>query len=181
MIIVSGPSTVGKNPLINSVCDEYNMKFLVPITTRQIRTDELEGIDYYFVSEDDFQKGIVNGLIPEWDYCLGNYYGYAYTFDGTIKGITHGLSRMALRIKKRHENEIVTVFLKPKNIENIYKTLEKIYTGEMLVSRKALVREEILHSKMFDYIFEVDGDVKKMLMNKEFKSILDNEYHLGNA
>ena len=147
----------------------------IPITTRQIRLNEKEGIDYNFVSVDDFQTSIVNGLVTEWDYCLDNYYGYDYTFDGTLAGITHGLSRMALRIKKKHENDVVTVFLKPKSIDSIYLTLDKIYTGKMLELRKDLVKEELIHSKMFDYVFEVDGNVKELLLNKEFLNILENE------
>lgn len=176
LIIISGPSTVGKNPLISCVCEAYkNMEFLVPITTRKKRTDESEGIDYHFLSVDAFQYGIINGFIPEWDYCLGNYYGYSYTFDGTLHGITHGLSRMALRIKKKHESEIVTIFLKPKNIDAIYSALNVIYSGNMLELRKALVKEEMMHSKMFDYVFEVDGNIKELLLNEKFRNIIECE------
>ena len=110
MIIVSGPSTIGKNPLIYKVCNEYDFEFVIPSTTRQIRKEETNGKDYEFLCQSDFQQKIKDGTITEWDYVLGNYYGYSFVFPGNNRMITHGLSRMTIRIKNKYPNDITTVF-----------------------------------------------------------------------
>ena len=173
MIIISGPSTVGKNPLIYRICELYDMEFVAPITTRSIRKEETNGVDYLFYGKEKFQQKIVNGEISEWDYVLNNYYGYSYKFPGTVSHITHGLSRMALRIKKKYPEDITTIFLKPKKVDRIFDALEKIYKDEQLVLRKALVNEEIMHSKLFDRCFIIENSVFELLENQEFLSLIN--------
>ena len=77
MIIVSGPSTVGKNPFIAEACNLLPLHFYVPITTRTKRKDEIDGRDYHFISRAAFQAKISTNEIEQWDYCLKNYYGYS--------------------------------------------------------------------------------------------------------
>lgn len=89
----------------------YRLEYVVPCTTRKIRTEEVNGKDYYFLSKQEFQLRVRDGRMTEWDYSLDNYYGYDFQFPGNNKKITHGLSRMALRIKKQHSSDITTVFL----------------------------------------------------------------------
>lgn len=173
MIIVSGPSTVGKNPLIYRMCKEYGFNFVIPSTTREIRKEEIAGEDYHFISQLDFQTQIKKGIITEWDYALNNYYGYAFEFPGNSRMITHGLSRMTIRIKEKYPNEITTVFLKPTNVDRIYMTLEKIYRGQELELRRALVKEEIIHSCMFDIVIDIEDSVFDVLTDNRIKSILD--------
>lgn len=174
MIIVSGPSTIGKNPLIYKLCSMYNMNYLTPYTSRNRRPEESNCIDYFFLTKEDFQKEIISGKINHWDYCLNNYYGYAFDFAKGTNYITHGLSRMALRIKASHPNSVSTVFIKPKNLEDIDKTLDRIYCGEDLILRKLLVREEICHSQMFDHVFTVNRFAKEILTDSRLISIINN-------
>lgn len=174
MIIVSGPSTIGKNPLIYKLCSMYNIHYLIPYTSRRRRPEESNGVDYFFLTKEDFQKKIMLGEINNWDYCLNNYYGYAFDFAKGTNYITHGLSRMALRIKASYPNNVSTVFIKPNNLENINKTLDKIYFGEDLVLRKSLVQEEINHSPMFDYVFVVNKYAKEILNDGRLISCIKN-------
>ena len=174
MIIISGPSTIGKNPFIYKACDLYNLKYIVPYTTRAIRQEEKNGKDYVFLSKKDFQSKIKSNKINEWDYCLDNYYGYMFNFPITKSQITHGLSRMALRIKAKHPNKITTVFIMPKDKDIIFKKLKEIYTGKQLLLREALVEEEICHSSMFDFIFTRPKSIFDLLYEKEMKNILLN-------
>ena len=77
VIFISGPSTIGKNPLIDAVRCEYNYSFVVPWTTRNMRKEE-DGIgDYHFVTKETFKNNILNNTIAEWDYVLANYYGFS--------------------------------------------------------------------------------------------------------
>lgn len=175
MIIVSGPSTVGKNPFIYKVCELYDFKYIIPCTTRAIRHDELEGRDYTFLSRGEFQSKIKNKEINNWDYCLENYYGYIYDFPGSSFHITHGLSRMALRIKAKYPDEVTTVFLMPDNKDRIYNNLKQIYSGKALYLREALVEEEICHSNLFDQVFICPESVFDLLNQKEVIRFLQDE------
>ena len=172
MIIISGPSTVGKNPFIYQACNLYNLHYITPCTTREMRLEERNDKDYFFLSKLDFQSKIQSKSISEWDYCLGNYYGYMFTFPGISNQITHGLSRMALRIKAKYPREITTVFLMPKNKEQIYDNLKQIYSGKTLSLREELVDEEICHSVLFDEIFLVSNSVSDLFKEKEMKELL---------
>lgn len=175
MIMISGPSTVGKNPLIYAICKTYGFKYITPCTTRKIRKEETNGFDYIFLTKQEFQNEISKSTIKEWDYCLNNYYGYFFSFPGEMRQITHGLSRMVLRIKNKHPDDITTVFLMPRNIDKINSTIELIYEGEMLALRKALVEEELFHSKMFDYILPCSESSLELLDTAELKHILMKE------
>ncbi len=176
MIIVSGPSTIGKNPFVYEACKLYNLNYIVPVTTRIKRKEETDQKDYYFLSKRDFKDKIKNNEIIHWDYCLKNYYGYYFRFPGEGNQITHGLSRMALRIKALYPERITTIFFYPKNEKDIIKTLERIYNNEMLLLRKSLVEEELCHSTLFDFTFEVSDSSVKLLNNNKMKELLVKEH-----
>lgn len=172
MIIISGPSTVGKNPFIYEACKRYNLKYITPYTTRLKRNDEIEDFDYFFITRNDFHSKIKNREIIEWDYCLDNYYGYSFDFPGTQRQITHGLSRMALRIKEKYPKDVTTVFLMPSDIDLIYYNLNQIYSGKTLCLRKSLVQEEMYHSVLFDKVFMCTGCINNLFENEEIKELL---------
>ena len=174
MIIISGPSTVGKNPLIYEACKRFDLEFIIPYTTRSIRTEEVHGIDYFFLTTNEFQTKIKNKILTEWDYCLDNYYGYAFDFPGTNKQITHSLSRMALRIKQKYLENITTVFLMPNDIAQIHYNLKQIYSGKNLYLRQSLVEEELRHSVLFDKIVVSTNPSKNILENADMKEIFNN-------
>lgn len=175
MIIISGPSTVGKNPFIYKACSKFGLDYIVPVTSRAIRLDERDKEDYYFITKDSFQSKVSRGEILNWDYALGNYYGYYEDFSICKSGITHGLSRMAIRIKKQYPQHVTTVFLRPTNLQKIINTLESIYSSPNLQLRIDLVHEEICHSVMFDYIFDVDKMSTDLLENEEICRLLQKE------
>lgn len=172
MIIVSGPSTVGKNPFIYEACKLYDLDFWVPYTTRAMRCEESHGKDYFFLPKLEFQSKILEGEIKEWDYCLNNYYGYSYVPLGRDKVITHGLSRLALRIKDKYPQDITTIFLMPCDMNKIFNNLKEIYKGKDLLLRETLVEEEICHSKLFDSILMVTDSVRDLLEREETKQII---------
>ena len=76
MVILSSPSGAGKTTISKKIQQKYqNFKISVSHTTRKPRPNEIEGIDYYFVNEDDFEKKIKDNEIYEHDKIFGNYYG----------------------------------------------------------------------------------------------------------
>ncbi len=77
VIVISGPSGVGKDAVIRKLKEagRGNRHYTVTATTRAKRSYEREGVDYYFLSEEDFQAGIARAGFLEWALVYGNYYG----------------------------------------------------------------------------------------------------------
>ncbi len=75
-LIVSGPSGAGKTTVCKRLLElEQNMRFSVSCTTRQPRPGETDGLDYYFLSRDDFERRVLNNEFLEHAEVHGNYYG----------------------------------------------------------------------------------------------------------
>ena len=76
MVILSSPSGVGKTTLTKKIQQKYsNFKISVSLTTRQARSNEVEGVDYYFVDQDNFKKLINQKKFYEYAKIFNNYYG----------------------------------------------------------------------------------------------------------
>lgn len=156
LIVLSGPSGVGKDSTIRKFLhrnSEY--QYLIPFTTRKKRIGEIDGRDYNFVSLDTFDRMFKSELIYEWDYVLGNYYGFLTEdfVDTKQLKITHSLARMALRLKASH-NEITTVFIKPDDYTLIHKRLENRKESNEVVERLRHGVEEEIHARLFDLNIE---------------------------
>ena len=77
ILVVSGPSGSGKTSLARAVCEELEDKsyFSISTTTRAMREGEKNGVDYFFVSKEEFLKDIEEGYFLEWAEVHGNFYG----------------------------------------------------------------------------------------------------------
>jgi guanylate kinase len=75
LIVISGPSGVGKTTIVESVLGETPSSFSVSATTREPRTGELDGVDYFYVDRPAFEQKVENGEILEWAEYGGNFYG----------------------------------------------------------------------------------------------------------
>ena len=76
MVILSSPSGAGKTTLTKKIQQKYqNFKISVSHTTRKPRPNEIDGIDYFFVNEEQFKKKIKNGDFYEYAKIFDNYYG----------------------------------------------------------------------------------------------------------
>ena len=74
MVILSSPSGVGKTTITKKLQQKYhNLKLSISHTTRQPRSNEIDGVDYNFISKNDFEKLISNNEFYE--YAIDNYYG----------------------------------------------------------------------------------------------------------
>ena len=76
LFVVAGPSGVGKGTIIKELIKENeNLKYSVSSTTRKPRPGEIDGVNYNFLSQDEFKKAIDDGEFLEWAVYNGNYYG----------------------------------------------------------------------------------------------------------
>lgn len=82
LIVLSGPSGVGKGTVRKAIFEEEGIDFQYSIsaTTRQPRVGEVDGEDYFFVSREEFEQKIVNGDMLEYAQYVNNYYGTPKSF-----------------------------------------------------------------------------------------------------
>jgi guanylate kinase len=119
LIVITGPSGVGKTTIIKSLLDlDPNLKYSVSMTTREPRNDEEHGVDYHFVSVEEFKDRIDKGELVEWSEVYGKYYGrlkkdlddLPNTFDVLVGIDVQG----ATKLKETHPQGVF-IFILPKS------------------------------------------------------------------
>ncbi|HET9282446.1 MAG TPA: GNAT family N-acetyltransferase [Candidatus Angelobacter sp.] len=158
LLIISGPSGVGKSRLLDLAERAFGFRRVVPLTTRSSRIGENPGHDYQFVSKEQFCQLISDGRLTAWDFVLGNYYGYGKDLAESVKSgeniVIQALSRMALRIAATY-SDVLLVSLRPNSDQILQARLtERSYTSSELALRKAHWQEEIELSHLFNVIIE---------------------------
>ena len=127
IIILSAPSGTGKSTLIGRLMEDAGLRlgFSVSATSRKPRGEEKNGVDYFFLSEDDFQRKIERGEFVEWEEVYaGTRYGtlesevarvtsegYNLIMDVDVKG--------ALNIKKRYGDDAISIFIMPPDVATL--------------------------------------------------------------
>lgn len=76
LVVITGPSGVGKTTIIKLLLKEdQRLRYSTSLTTRRQRPDEVNGVDYFFVGEEEFRRAIAGGEFAEWSEVYGKYYG----------------------------------------------------------------------------------------------------------
>lgn len=158
LVILSGPSGVGKNRMIDLATSNLGFGTLAPYTTRERRAGEIPGRDYWYVGQETFQSMIRNGDFLDWDYTLRNYYGcpmeVARLAESSSPYIIHALARMAIRISQRLE-KVLLIFL---NSNDEVVLGERIgmrgYSPLDYFLRTEHWHEEKIHSPMFNAVIQ---------------------------
>jgi len=150
LFIVSAPSGAGKSTLCNAVRLQLkDLAYSVSYTTRAPRRGEKNGVDYHFISRQDFREGIVNGSWAEWAEVHGNYYGSSAVWIGqTLRQGTDILMDIDLqgaRQMVRRFPRAVTIFILPPSMDELARRLTGRGTEspETIALRLANAREEI--------------------------------------
>ncbi|MCP4601495.1 MAG: guanylate kinase [Proteobacteria bacterium] len=159
LLIVSSPSGAGKTTLCQKLLDEFSdLRFCISHTTRKPRSGEVDGEDYFFITEDEFDQMIEDELFIEWAHVHGNRYGTAraevraaatagkdLVFDVDCQG--------ARQIKDQYAGAI-GVFILPPSIEELQRRLRTRGTesSESLERRFQAALQEIANHSFFDYI-----------------------------
>ena len=176
ILILSGPSGCGKSTLLKEVyksIDDYY--FSISTTTRAPREGEKNGVDYLFVSREEFQEDIKAGHFLEWAEVHGNYYGTS------LKPIKKALEKGKLVIfdidvqghtivRKKLNNVVTSVFITTPNLEELQNRLNSRATDskEVIDRRIGNAKSEIRHFQKYDY-FIVNDDLE--VASKELVSI----------
>lgn len=172
LIVISGPSGSGKD----SICErlkEYKDDFWLSIscTTRKPRDGEENGINYYFMNEEDFEKSIDNGEFLEYAKYNGNYYG---TPRGKVNEyLNNGIDVIliievqgALKIKHKLP-EAIFIFIMPPTMKDLVKRLKKrgTETNDKIVERFKKAYKEINEISKYNYVVvndELDKATRKV-------------------
>ncbi|MBW1984502.1 MAG: guanylate kinase, partial [Deltaproteobacteria bacterium] len=139
-----------------------DLLYSVSFTTRPRRNGENDGIDYYFLSKEEFEKGIKEGKWAEFANVHGNYYGTSA--DILDKGLHSGKDILldidvqgAEQILKRYP-ESVTIFISPPSMDALKQRLEKRGTdsGEVIKRRLKDAEKELARKDVYRHIIEND-------------------------
>ena len=159
LIVLSGPSGVGKDALLRRMKEQkYPFHYVVTVTSRPRREGEKDGVDYRFVSQREFQQMIDNGELLEWANVYGNYYGVPR------KEISQALSKgkdVIVKVDvqgaatiKRILPQAVCIFLRPPSMEELERRLRQRHSESArdLALRLRKAEEEMKSLPLFDHV-----------------------------
>lgn len=170
IIILTAPSGAGKTTVKSKLLAALTkeLSFSVSATTRKIRGNEQEGIDYHFTNEEVFKKLIEKKAFIEWEMVYpGLYYGTTIeelnriwkeekvpVLDIDVKG--------ALNVKKQFGNLVLSIFIEPPSIAVLKERLEKrgTDTAENILTRINKANEELQYKEQFDQVV-LNDDIER--------------------
>ena len=157
LIIVSGPSGSGKSTVTKIVKDKLNIPLSISATTRNPRDGEIDGKDYFFLSEEEFKNKIVNDEFYEYAEVHGNYYG---TLKKTVEdNLNRGLNVIleidvqGALIAKEKKKDAILVFFRTKDMEVLEKRLRdrKTDSEEVIQTRLKNAETELKYENKYNY------------------------------
>ena len=127
MIVISGPSGVGKGTVLGIAMDKRNdLRFSVSATTRAPRPSEQDGIHYYFITKERFEQMIAAGEFLEYDAHAANYYGTprAQALEKMENGhVLLDIEPKGARQVKANMPEATLIFIMPPSVEELERRL----------------------------------------------------------
>lgn len=180
MLVLSSPSGTGKTTLSRRLLEvEDNLEMSVSATTRTPRPGEVEGTDYFFMDEEQFQKTKDDGGFLEWAQVFDNFYGTPRTFvsDALVEGrdILFDIDwQGSAQLTQSMHGDIVTIFILPPSAEALEQRLrDRAQDPEEVVKRRmAGAKDEIKHYDEYDYII-INDDIDRSV--EQLRAILKAE------
>ncbi|WP_296158752.1 guanylate kinase [uncultured Porphyromonas sp.] len=170
LIIFSAPSGSGKSTIINKLMSEYGLRgrFSISATSRKPRGSERDGVEYYFLSEEDFRKRIGEGDFLEYEEVYpGCFYGTLRSeVDRTLAQGENVILDIdvqgGLNVKKIYGDRALTLFIQPPSIERLRERLERRGTDapEVIERRLAKAETELSFAPKYDAIV-VNDDLEE--------------------
>ena len=166
LIILSGPSGVGKGTVRRYIMDNFNIQlsYSISMTTRPQRDKEVEGVDYYFVSKEEFQRNIDADNFLEWEEFVGNRYG---TPKDKVEELRNQGKNVVLEIevmgaaevmKKVDDDRVISFFIMPPSVEAL----------ESRIRRRKTESEEIIQERL-------QKGLKEMTMTSQYDHVVLND------
>ena len=153
ILILSGPSGCGKSTLLKEVYKEINdYYFSISTTTREPRVGEVNGVDYFFVSKEEFEQDIKDGNFLEYASVHGNYYGTS------LKPINKALE----------EKKLVIFDIDVQGHELVRNKLDSIVTSVFITTPSLKVLEDRLNNRNTDEKAVIENRIKNAKAEVEY-------------
>ena len=159
LVVVSGPSGAGKSTVVDRLLERSTrLVASVSVTTRPPRGDERDGVDYFFVPREEFERRREAGAFLEWAEVHGNLYGTPAAF--VARMLEEGMNVIleidvqgGMLVRDRHPGAVL-IFLMPPGFETLRERLRGRATddAEVIARRLENARREISYYGRYDYI-----------------------------
>ena len=166
IIIVSAPSGCGKSTIINALIErgDLDMRFSVSATSRPPRAGETHGVNYYFLTEEEFRRRIDADMFVEYEEVYaGRFYGTLKSEIDRITGEGHNVVldidvAGALNVKRLYGDRALTLFIMPPSVAELKRRLEGRATDspEVIAERVAKAEYEMSFAPKYDAVVEND-------------------------
>ena len=168
IVILSSPSGAGKTTLVKKIAQENNFKISISYTTRKPRTHELNGKDYFFISEEKFENLIKNKEFLEYAKVFENYYGSSKSqvFENLNKGenVIFDIDWQGTEQIKKHQlnYKLITFFILPPSKSELFNRLKNRDMKDKSIVEKRMKQfnEDIKHWKNYDFVV-INDDLEK--------------------
>lgn len=165
ILLISGPSGSGKSSLLSRLFAEFKDKlyFSISSTTRTPRAGEKDGVNYHFITKEQFENDIKAGLFLEWAHVHDNLYGTS------LRPVTHALNEGKVVVfdidvqgyllaKKQYPKEITAIFISTKDSNTLISRLKNRGTenDESIKTRLQNAKNEMKYIKEYDHIIVND-------------------------
>lgn len=169
MFVIEGPSGTGKGTICKELLRrDENIKFSVSVTTRAPREGEVDGVDYYFVTDEQYDEFLAQDAFYEY---VDSQYGSRY---GTLRSEVDSFINVgqdvlfdmdwlgARQMREKAGDDIVTIYLLPPSIKELRQRLENRGTDskEVIEKRMSMILDKMSHWDEFDYVI-VNVDIEE--------------------
>ncbi|MED4401615.1 guanylate kinase [Metabacillus fastidiosus] len=165
LIVLSGPSGVGKGTVRKELFSQNDTKFeySISMTTRLPRAGEVDGVDYFFKTREEFEQLISEDKLLEWAEFVGNYYGTPV--DYVEKTLSEGKDvfleievQGAMQVRKKFPDGLF-IFLAPPSLSELKNRIvtRGTETEDIIEGRMKVAKEEIIMMSAYDYVVENDS------------------------
>lgn len=175
-IVISGPSGVGKDTIVNRLINDGYGIYSVSMTTRKIRRGETDGKDYFFLTKEEFEENIKKDNLFEYAIYNGYYYGTPKDF--VFNNINNGTNVIAIidvqgamEIESKY-SDALSIFIMPPSFEELEKRLRNRGSDseDNIRKRLEIAKKEISYRGKYDYTV-VNKNLNDTI--NEIKNIID--------
>lgn len=178
LLVVSAPSGCGKGTILGEILKDDSFYYSISATTRAPREGEQDGVNYHFITKEEFEQRIAQGGMLEYAQYCGNYYG---TPKKEVEQMRDAGRDVILEIEVEGAMKVrvlcpdaVFLFIAPPSVEELRRRLNKRGTeaAEVIEERVSQASRELSYANRYDYII-VNGELEKAI--QDFRTVVRAE------